>query len=295
MHHFSALIAEDEPLLAAALQAELAALWPELKVLTTVGDGASAVREALRLQPDVIFFDIKMPGQSGLDAAIELADAWADVQAPGNKAFPALVFATAYDQFAVQAFEAQAIDYVLKPVQTARLQKTVAKVQQVLAQRAKPAIDFEAALSQLRALSTLAMSPGLSGAASSGALDGSAQSHADMAPLKFIQASVGASVRMVPIDEVVCFEAADKYLRVLTQTGGQPREYLIRTPLKELVSRLDAQIFWQVHRGTLVRASSIEAVTRDEAGKLWLQLRGSLPSAPKMAVSRLYAHLFKAM
>ncbi len=295
MHHFSALIAEDEPLLAAALQVELAGLWPELRVLATVGDGASAVREALRLQPDVIFFDIKMPGQNGLDAATELADAWADVALPGNKAFPALVFVTAYDQFAVQAFEAQAMDYVLKPVQAARLQKTVAKVQQVLAQRTQPAIDFEAALNQLRALSTLAMSPWPTGGASGGATEHSVETKPDMTPLKFIQASVGNTVRMVPIDEVVCFEAADKYLRVLTQTGGQRREYLIRTPLKELVSRLDAQTFWQVHRGSLVRASSIEVVTRDEAGKLWLQLRGSLPSAPKMAVSRLYAHLFKAM
>ena len=115
----TALIAEDEPLLAAALKAELLAAWPELNIVATVGDGASAVREALALQPDVLFFDIRMPGMSGLDAAVALADAWPIQACP----FPALVFITAYDQYAVQAFEAQAMDYVLKPVQAARLQK----------------------------------------------------------------------------------------------------------------------------------------------------------------------------
>jgi DNA-binding LytR/AlgR family response regulator len=117
----TALIAEDEPLLAQALQAELKRAWPELQVLATVGDGASAVRQALALQPDVLFFDIRMPGQTGLDAAIELADAWD--AAPAGKPFPALVFVTAYDQYAVQAFEAQAVDYLLKPVQAAGCRK----------------------------------------------------------------------------------------------------------------------------------------------------------------------------
>ena len=127
-----ALIAEDEPLLAAALQQELARAWPQLQVAATVGDGLSAVRQALALQPEVLFFDIRMPGQSGLDAAVELADAW-----PADKPFPALVFVTAYDQYAVQAFEAQAVDYLLKPVQAARLQKTVQKLQQALAAKAR--------------------------------------------------------------------------------------------------------------------------------------------------------------
>ena len=144
----TALIAEDEPLLAAALKAELAAAWPDLNIVATVGDGASAVREALALQPDVLFFDIRMPGMSGLDAAVALADAWPIKARP----FPSLVFITAYDQYAVQAFEAQAIDYVLKPVQAARLQKTVSKVQGALVRHTSPAINFEATLAQLRAL-----------------------------------------------------------------------------------------------------------------------------------------------
>jgi len=142
-----ALIAEDEPLLAQALVAELARLWPDLQVLATVGDGAAAVAQALRLKPELLFFDIRMPGLSGLEAAAELADEW-DAGTP----FPALVFVTAYDEYAVKAFEAQAIDYVLKPVQTARLQKTVAKLKALLGARAQGPDPLEAALGQLRAL-----------------------------------------------------------------------------------------------------------------------------------------------
>ena len=158
-----ALIAEDEPLLAAALQQDLARAWPELQVVALVGDGRSAVRQALDVRPDVLFFDIRMPGQSGIEAAAELADAW-----PHDLPFPALVFATAYDQYAVQAFEAQAVDYLLKPIQADRLARTVAKVQGLLAQRASavaatgapPATpstalsspELEATMAQLRAL-----------------------------------------------------------------------------------------------------------------------------------------------
>jgi DNA-binding LytR/AlgR family response regulator len=131
----TALIAEDEPLLAAALQAELAQVWPELDVLPIAGDGLSAMRQALQCQPDVLFFDIRMPGLSGLEAAAELAEAW-PTPGPGHKAFPALVFVTAYEQYAVQAFEAQAMDYLLKPVQTARLEKTVSKLKLALSHRA---------------------------------------------------------------------------------------------------------------------------------------------------------------
>ena len=270
----TALIAEDEPLLAAALKAELARAWPDLQIVASVGDGASAVREALVHRPKVLFFDIRMPGMSGLEAAVALADEW-PTEGPGGSPFPALVFITAYDQYAVQAFEAQAMDYVLKPVQAARLQKTVIKVQLALASRASPAIDFEATLAQLRALT------GIVAAASPAAAPA-------VAPLRVIQASVGTNIHMVPVDDVVYWEAADKYVRVLTQQ----HEYLIRTPLKELLPQLDAQTFWQVHRGTVVRASVIDVVTRDEAGKLSITLRGR---PDKLPVSRLYAHLFRAM
>ena len=141
-----ALIAEDEPLLAAALQQELRAAWPELQIAATVGDGLSAVQQALALQPDVLFFDIRMPGQTGLDAAVALADAW-----PAHQPFPALVFVTAYDQYAVQAFEAQAVDYLLKPVQPERLRKSVARLRQALAQRGQSWAQ-EQTLAQLRQL-----------------------------------------------------------------------------------------------------------------------------------------------
>jgi len=279
---FTALIAEDEPLLAQALQAELRTLWPALQVVGVVGDGESACAQALAHKPDVLFFDIRMPGQSGLDAAVALADAWDTT--PGAAPFPALVFVTAYDQYALAAFEAQAVDYVLKPVQGARLQKTVSKLQLALANRAQAAINFEATMQQLRGL----VGAGLVG---TGAAPASQPPHAATSQfplLKVIQASVGTAIRMVPIEEVLYFEAADKYIRVLTAS----HEYLIRTPLKELLPQLDANTFWQVHRGTVVRGDCIDSVTRDEAGKLSLSLRGR---ADKLAVSRLYAHLFKAM
>ena len=263
----SALIAEDEPLLAAALRAELARAWPALRIAAVVGDGRSAVAEALRLKPDLLFLDIRMPGQSGLDAAAELADEW-----PADTPFPAIVFVTAYDQYAVQAFEAQAVDYLLKPVQPERLARTVQRVQQVLAQRspAEVAAPLEHTLTQLRAL----LAPAMAATPSE--------------PLRVIQASVGQQIRLVPIDEVLVFEAADKYVRVLTADT----ELLIRTPLKELIPQLDASLFWQVHRSTVVRATAIHSVHRDEAGKLSLDLRGLKERLP---VSRLYAGRFKAM
>ena len=275
----TALIAEDEPLLAQALQAELARAWPGLQVLATVGDGVSAVARALALQPDVLFFDIQMPGLSGLEAAAELADAWPARQ-PASKPFPALVFVTAYDQYAVQAFEAQAVDYLLKPVQAARLQKTVQKLQFAHMQRAQRAINSEASmeqtLNQLRAL-LAAQRPAYPVAAPSLQMISATQA-----------GTLGNSVRMVPIAEVLYFEAADKYIRVLTTSA----EYLIRTPLKDLLQQLDPQTFWQVHRGTVVRASAISTVVRDDSGRLTLSLHGKLE---KLAVSRLYSHLFRAM
>ena len=267
----TALIAEDEPLLAAALQAELARAWPGLQLLATVGNGAAAVAQTLALQPQVLFLDIRMPGLSGLEAAVQLAEDWPEA-GPGAAPFPAIVFVTAYDQYAVQAFEAQAVDYLLKPVQPERLARTVQRVQQVLAQRspAEVAAPLEHTLTQLRAL----LAPAMASTPSE--------------PLRVIQASVGQQIRLVPIDEVLVFEAADKYVRVLTAS----EELLIRTPLKDLTPQLDASLFWQIHRGTVVRATAIHSVSRDEAGKLSLRLRGRTESWP---VSRLYAGQFKAM
>ena len=282
MHAPTALIAEDEPLLAAALHAGLAQAWPELRVVATVGDGASAVRQALALKPDVLLLDIHMPALNGLDAAVELADEWDDAVAGP---FPALAFVTAYDQYAVQAFETQAVDYLLKPVQPERLRKAVQKLRQALEQRSLAAIHSgarpdtgAAAAGQLREL--LAMLQGGIPPAGAGA------------PLRHLPVSQpgsgGATIRMVPVGDVIYLQAADKYVRVVTAEG----EHLLRTPLKELLPRLDTQEFWQIHRSTLVRAEAIDTVQRDESGKLYLRLRGS---ANRLTVSRLYAHLFKAM
>jgi len=270
----TALIAEDEPLLAAALQADLARHWSELQVLASVGDGHSAVAQALALRPDILFFDIRMPGLSGLEAAAALADAW-DTATPDAKPFPALVFVTAYDQYAMQAFEAQAVDYLLKPVQPGRLQKTLQKLRQTLAAKRSSAIDFEATLGQLRGLLAAAgSSPQPPKPSTSG--------------LQHIQASVGSAIHLVPLSDVLYLEAADKYVRVLTAS----REYLIRTPLKELLPQLAPDQFWQIHRGTVVNSRCIELAWRDEQGRLSLSLRGRPERLP---VSRLFAHLFKAM
>lgn len=259
----TALIAEDEPLLAQALQAELLRAWPELAVVKVVGDGEATVVQALALRPDVLLLDIRMPGQSGLEAAAELAEEW-----PDDHPFPALVFVTAFDAYAVQAFETQAVDYLLKPVQPERLRLTVQRVQALLAQRRPATGVLDATLAQLRSLMTQPQSP---------------------APrLQVIPASVGNSIRMVQLGEVLAFEAADKYVRVLLAQG----EVLIRTPLKELMPQLDPAVFWQVHRGTVVRADAIESVTRNEAGRLGLRLRARTET---FAVSRLYAERFRAM
>lgn len=280
---FTALIAEDEPLLAESLALELRRAWPELRIVGRAADGLSAVREALRLQPDVVFLDIRMPGCDGLEAARAIAEDWAADTAP-----PLLVFVTAYDRHAVAAFEAQAVDYVLKPVEPARLQKTVARLRSALRSRAAGGdVDpTEAALAQLRAL-LLAHEPrtGFAAPDASGA-------EAGPAPLRMLAAALpgsgGSAVQMVAVDDVLVFEAADKYLRVLTDSA----EYLIRTPLRELQPRLDPEVFWQIHRGTLVRAAAIDTVRRDEAGRLHLSVRGVANESYR--VSRLYAARFRA-
>jgi DNA-binding LytR/AlgR family response regulator len=269
----TALIAEDEPLLAANLQAELAKLWPELEVAANVRHGAAAVEQALALRPDVVFLDIRMPGMTGLEAATALAEDWPDGGAP----LPLIVFVTAYDQYALQAFERAAVDYVLKPVQPDRLAQTCSRVQAALRTRQESNVPAPQALATtLDQLRHLLASPGVVSA------------EAATAKLTVVQASVGAAIHMVPINDVLYFEAADKYVRVITAE----REYLIRTSLRDLVPQLDAQRFWQIHRGTVVRADAIATAVKDESGKVHLTLRGH---KDKLIASRLYAHLFKAM
>jgi DNA-binding LytR/AlgR family response regulator len=276
------LIAEDEPLLAAGLQADLATLWPALQVVACVGDGLRAAEQTLALRPDVCFFDIRMPGATGLEAAQALAEDWPE--GPGSAAFPLLVFVTAYDDYALQAFEAQAVDYLVKPVDRPRLAACVARLQARLAQQqasATPAGEpnqgaqqdaLQAAVEQLRGL-----------------LGGVGTAAAASAPrLEVIQAQVGNLVHLVPLAEVLYFEAADKYVRVITAD----REHLIRASLRELLPQLDPAVFWQVHRGTVVQARAISTARREESGKVTLTLRGR---PEKLTASRLYAHLFKGM
>ncbi|WP_067067963.1 LytR/AlgR family response regulator transcription factor [Roseateles chitosanitabidus] len=292
----TALIAEDEELLAAHLRQELKALWPALEVVGMATHGEEAVTLALRHRPEVCFFDIRMPGMTGLEAAAQLADEW-----PDGTPFPLLVFVTAYDQFALQAFERAAVDYVLKPVQRERLAQTVGRLQAALAQRQAPPAALESAIEQLRGLLGVGATPsvGASGGASAGmtpstsatgAVAGGASnaSSGSTTPLRHLQVGVGDAIVMVPLDEVVYLEAADKYVRVLTAD----QEYLVRISLRELLPQLDAQRFWQVHRGHIVHVDAIDRVHRDEAGKLTLRLRRR---PEKLAVSRMYGHLFRAM
>jgi DNA-binding LytR/AlgR family response regulator len=255
----TALIAEDEPILAATLAAALQRNWPDLSIVASCANGIEALAQAAALQPQVLFLDIKMPGKSGLEVAEELADAWT-----GPAPFPQIVFVTAYDEFAVQAFEREAADYVLKPVSDDRLARTVARLRQRL--QDKPAGGLEVLAAQLRAL-------GVPMAAQR---------------LGVIRAAVGNQVRMVPVSEVVYFEAADKYVNVVTADS----EVLIRMSLKDLLPQLDEQVFWQVHRGTIVNSSCVLSAVREEGGKMSLSLRGR---SEKLRVSPLYAHLFRQM
>ena len=274
----TALIAEDEPLLAAHLQSELARLWPGLQVVAQVGNGAAAVDQALAMRPDVVFLDIRMPGMTGLEAAQALTEDWPEHAA---KPFPLLVFVTAYDQYALQAFDRAAVDYVLKPVQADRLAQTCTRLQSALASRQQPQAAtpdaLEAAIGQLQ---DLLRSVGPSGVPTS--------AQPATAPLRVIQAGVGNTLTMVPVDEVIYFEAADKYVRVVTAK----REHLIRIALRELAPRLDASVFWQVHRGCIVRADEIATAVRDESGRLTLHLK---QHPDRLQVSRMYAQLFRAM
>lgn len=268
----TALIAEDEPLLAAHLRAELAQVWPALQIVAQVGDGESAWRQAIALQPQVCFLDIRMPGLNGLEAAQALAEEWPD-EGSQTQPFPLLVFVTAYDEYAVRAFDAQAVDYLLKPLQRERLAQCVQRLQRALAARTQPdaaqPAPLQAAVDQLRAL----LQP-----------DGRSQ----MARLDVLQVGVGDAILLVPVEEVLYFEAADKYLRVVTAE----REHLVRLSLRELLPQLDPHRFWQVHRGTVVQVRAVHAALRDEAGRISLQLRGR---PERLAVSRLYAHRFKAL
>ena len=256
-----ALIAEDEPILAATLGMMLQRLWPDLEIVATATNGIAAVEQGLALRPEVLFLDIKMPGQTGLEAAEELAEHW-DGPAP----FPQVVFVTAYDHYAVQAFEQAAADYVLKPVNEARLAKTVERLRSLLASR-QDGGGLAQLIGQLRSLMPDATAT---------------------ARLAMVRAAVGSTVRMIPVAEVVFFQAVDKYVNVVTADS----EALIRLPLKELLPQLDPEQFRQISRSMVVNMASVSGANRDAMGKVVLSFRNR-PEKPR--VSPLYAHWFRPM
>jgi DNA-binding LytR/AlgR family response regulator len=259
-----ALIAEDEPILAAILAQSLQRLWPGLEIAATAPNGLAAVEQALALRPDILFLDIKMPGQTGLEAAEELAERW-----DGMQPFPEVVFVTAYDDYALKAFEQAAADYVLKPVSDERLRRTVERLQLRLDGRLGAGQDggLSRLVEQMRALLPKASAP---------------------ERLSTIRAAVGNMVRMIPVQDVVYFQALDKYVNVATADS----DALIRLPLKELMAQLDPIQFCQVSRSSIVNMKQVASASRDDTGKLTLALRGR---ADRLKVSPLFAHLFRQM
>jgi DNA-binding LytR/AlgR family response regulator len=260
-----ALIAEDEPILAATLAATLRRLWPELELAGTAPNGVAAVQQALDLQPDILFLDIKMPGQTGLEAAQELAERW-----DGTRAFPHVVFVTAYDDYAVQAFEQAAVDYVMKPVNDTRLARTVERLKARMAPAPDSASDDGLAqlVEQMRALLPAAAAPA--------------------ERLTVIRAAVGNIIRMIPVQDVAYFQALDKYVNVASADG----DALIRLSLKDLLPQLDPDQFRQISRGAIVNLRHVASASRDDTGKLTLHLRNR---ADTLRVSPLFAHLFRQM
>ncbi len=262
-----AVIADDERLMREQLRARLLEVWPELDIVAEAKNGHEAVALVTTHHPDLVFLDIRMPGMTGIDAARAIA------QLPDDEhLLPEIVFITAYDEYAVQAFEQGAVDYVLKPAERDRLAVTVGRLRHHLAQRAS---DEGAAQTKPLQQILHQLARGGHGAASP-------------AYLQWIQASVGSSIQMIPVDEVLFFISDEKYTRVQTATV----EALIRKPIKELVDELEPNQFWQIHRSTLVNARAIASVTRDMRGRQIVSVKGH---GQKLEVSRSYVGLFKGM
>jgi DNA-binding LytR/AlgR family response regulator len=247
----TAILAEDEAILRQQLQGKLAKLWPELEIIASVEDGAAALEALEDRTPDFMFLDIQMPEMTGVEVARHVA----------GRAH--VVFVTAYDQYAIQAFETGAVDYILKPATDERLAVTIERLK---AKLATPPADLNAVLARL----TDQISGG------------------KREKLQWIKATVGQNLRLIPVGEVLFFQSDEKYTRVVMAEG----EALIKTPIRELLDGLDPEVFWQIHRSTLVNVSAIAAVTRDFRGQAHVKIKGKDDS---LAVSRIYSHLFKQM
>jgi len=254
----TALIADDEPLLRKALARLLAQAWPELDVVAQARNGREAVEQFEARRPDICFLDVQMPGLSGVEAARHI----------GRRAH--IVFVTAFDQYAVQAFEHGALDYLVKPVEPARLADTVTRLRERWL-TAQPALDAEALIERLAAR---------------------LRRDSASATLHWIRASMGQTVRMIAVDDIDFLRADEKYTRVAWCDEGRPVEALIRTPLKELVAQLDATQFAQVHRAVVVNLRAIGHVTRGENETAQIHLKARNDVLP---VSRHYLHLFRQM
>ena len=246
----TALIAEDEPLMRERLKEKLAEAWPELDVVAEAADGEQALALFEEFRPDIAFLDIRMPGRTGLDVAAVI----------GTDCH--VVFITAYDQYALKAFDAGAVDYLLKPVDVDRLLATVERVRRKLA---APPPDLTALLAELRA-----------------------SVRSETPYMKWIKAAVGKQIRLIAIADVLYFQSDTKYTRVVLDGG----EALIRTPLKDLLAGLDPEKFWQVHRGTIVNLDAVSGVLREDAERQFIMLKDRQERLP---ISRQFVHLFKQM
>lgn len=257
--HPTALIADDEPLLRDALERMLAQVWPELKIVAHARNGREAIDQFDAHRPDVCFLDVQMPGKTGVEAAQHI----------GRRAH--LVFVTAYDQYAVQAFAQGVLDYLVKPVEPARLAETVARLQERL-RAAQPAQNTEALLQQLVASLDRNIAP---------------------TTLRWVRASVGQTVRLIAVDDIDYLRSEEKYTHIAWRDdAGQARDAVIRTPLKELITQLDPAQFAQVHRSVVVNLRAISHITRGPNETADIHLKGRDEVLP---VSRSYLHLFRQM
>jgi DNA-binding LytR/AlgR family response regulator len=271
-----ALIADDERLMREQLRARLAEVWPELQIVAEAKNGQEALQLTEQHHPELVFLDIRMPGMTGVEAARAIAQLPTFDDTPDGWPGCEVVFITAYDQYAVEAFEQGAVDYVLKPAERERLTVTVQRIKKRLAQRgadsagADSSADAGVNMQQLLQQLSRQMNP------------------AAAPPLRWIQATVGQSIQMIPVEDVLFFISDEKYTRVQTAT----LEALIRKPIKELLDELDADQFWQIHRSTLVNTRAIAGVSRDMRGRQLVSVKGH---PEKLEVSRSFTGLFKGM
>jgi len=255
--NLTAIIAEDEPILRAQLKTKLAKLWPDLTIVADVGDGEAALEAIAEHQPQLAFLDIQMPEMTGIEVARSLA---------ANKTLKChIVFVTAFDQYAIDAFNTGAIDYVLKPYSDDRLQAAVERLKERLSAVPVQPQNLDSLMQQL-----------------------AAKFNPTAEKLKWIKANIGSALRLIPIDEVLFFQSDEKYTLVATKEF----DALIKTPIKDILTGIDLDKFWQIHRSTILQAAAIDAVTRDFRGQATVKVKGRKEN---LTVSRPFSHLFKQM